>query len=91
LRRLGCLRGRRRRRSRSLTPPLGGVYVLAEIATAEAHPEALRALGLKVAGGSRVVERARDELLATMACHAAVRANRRLTMLEMDVLFLRGR
>ena len=93
----------------------------AEIATAEAQADNLRALGLDIsplsacvlavrsqpaalAGGdvvelarsvlaelaqfdaSTVIQRAQHEILSTMACHGAVRANRQLTQGEMNAL-----
>ncbi|WP_426802358.1 DNA mismatch repair endonuclease MutL [Xanthomonas campestris] len=56
---------------------------------ANADPEALLrdVLGdLREHGQSRRIATARDELLSTMACHGAVRANRRLTVPEMNAL-----
>ena len=56
---------------------------------ADAAPEALLhsvLAELDELGLSAMIESRRDELLSTMACHAAVRANRMLTVTEMNAL-----
>ena len=62
-----------------------GVPVLLEHADAPALArDVLREI--REFGASRVLSERRNELLGTMACHAAVRANRRLTSIEMNAL-----
>lgn len=61
--------------------------VPALLADADAQALALDVLHeVREYGASRIATERRNELLGTMACHAAVRANRRLTVPEMNAL-----
>jgi DNA mismatch repair protein MutL len=51
---------------------------------AELARDVLREIGEY--GATRVLQERRDAMLGTMACHAAVRANRILTIAEMNAL-----
>jgi DNA mismatch repair protein MutL len=67
------------------TVAIQGVPLLLEGADIDALVRDLLS-DLSASEGATRVETAVNELLATMACHAAVRANRRLTLAEMNAL-----
>jgi len=74
-----------------LSPIAAGTLALRSLPAALAGADVIalaRAVLAELAqvGASDVLVRARDELLSTMACHGAVRANRALTIAEMNAL-----